>query len=98
MGDGVLGTVAEGQCDVTKVTFQIPIDTNPVAAGELFKLLTLNFFIFCEGATVKERNEGPDGTTSFLPIAVQRGMAAWQCSHQECVQEEGKTKAAQADT
>lgn len=75
MGEGVLGTVVEGQCDVTKEAFQIPTDTNPVAAGELFKLLTLNFFILCEEAMVKERNEWPDRTTSFLPISVQRGMA-----------------------
>lgn len=75
MGDGVLGTVAAGQCHVINVTFQIPTDTNPVAVGKLFKLLTLNFFIFCEEAMVKERNEWPDRTTSFLPISVQRGMA-----------------------
>lgn len=49
----MVGTVAEGQCGVIKMTFQIPTDINPVTVGEWFKLLTLNFLIFCEETMVK---------------------------------------------
>lgn len=35
------------------MTFQVPTDKNPMTVGELFKLMALSFFIFCEETMVK---------------------------------------------